>query len=1078
MADTEQEHAELLAQINREMQEFGQVLPGTRASLDAVGSGGKLLTSALNNTGKAAGDIAKAYIAAAGAMYNGEKGMKAYNKSIDHGADAITALAATAGTAAVALGAMTMGVGLLVAGVAVAAKAVAEYAKAANEQSDALFDSYQKLSRVGAAGADSLQGIYNDMQKLGLGVQDLDKFVALVAGSSKELAMMSGSVSKGRKAYAEVSQGMDKFKLSLLNAGMSQDEINEGTIDYLRLQSRAGLTQKKTVDELAVSTTEYLKEQDKLTQLIGLSRKEQSDQRERLRNNEIFGSQVAAMRLSKDKKQAAAADEMEKSVMMMSTYNQTAADGMRDMASGIMTSEAAQQLMRASNGEGMRAMQELKAGTINASQAFDRIAKANVQTFTAQGKTLGGLGVYNKVMGDVAGDARLAAAMQNGTMVKQLKDVEDNYKKQGAEDGKALNAEQQRQAELVITQQNSMKNMQDFVRYGVTPATEATSWFAKTVENATSLLPGAGAAREELQFEKNRKSAEEENAKIRKEMETQRTSTNKKEIETAKLAEKVAREKRELLDKERQELLKVSKHFKTPGDPKVGTTGPIGGTGGRGGPGKVPLAQPSAPALTGGDAAALRAQADIDGLKREIARAEKGTGVNATAKASQLQILNAELKKAQQQLAAASGTGQAPVGGASAPAAAPKAAAPKAAAPAAAAPSVPSGGAPAAPAGGSAPDYSQEGKNTGGSKELKKSSGDDVVQGSPRKSTDAAILHHTGGRSLSGAVSTLKSRGLAYHYMIDRDGKIVPFMADNAVAYHAGSTDKKPKIGNWNTLGIAAVANDNKDVTKEQMIAAIKLNQDLSGKFGYGSQNVFGHGQVTSRKGADEGTALVDAIKNGVKDTNPQAAEGGMFSGPKSGYPATLHGDEAVIPLKNGKVPVHIDSATEKRLGGGGWSELLGYNMGAITTDIAVLEKIAGKMGAYDKSTEMITDPKLWKEILQSGMLMNYDVGAAKIGTKGMSEIVGSEAVADALAGRIKELIDTKKDSGEAIAQTRTEFADMMKTFYTDFFAKMQAQMAQENPLDSEMLATLKEISKSNANVADTSEKMLRYSQN
>jgi hypothetical protein len=35
-----------------------------------------------------------------------------------------------------------------------------------------------------------------------------------------------------------------------------------------------------------------------------------------------------------------------------------------------------------------------------------------------------------------------------------------------------------------------------------------------------------------------------------------------------------------------------------------------------------------------------------------------------------------------------------------------------------------------------------------------------------------------------------------------------------------------------------------------------------------------------------------------------QAADGGMFSGPKSGYSATLHGDEAVIPLKGGAVPV------------------------------------------------------------------------------------------------------------------------------------------------------------------------------
>jgi uncharacterized membrane protein len=31
-----------------------------------------------------------------------------------------------------------------------------------------------------------------------------------------------------------------------------------------------------------------------------------------------------------------------------------------------------------------------------------------------------------------------------------------------------------------------------------------------------------------------------------------------------------------------------------------------------------------------------------------------------------------------------------------------------------------------------------------------------------------------------------------------------------------------------------------------------------------------------------------------------QALNGGVFSGPNSGYPATLHGDEAVIPLNNG----------------------------------------------------------------------------------------------------------------------------------------------------------------------------------
>jgi hypothetical protein len=162
----------------------------------------------------------------------------------------------------------------------------------------------------------------------------------------------------------------------------------------------------------------------------------------------------------------------------------------------------------------------------------------------------------------------------------------------------------------------------------------------------------------------------------------------------------------------------------------------------------------------------------------------------------------------------------------------------------------------------------------------------------------------------------------------------------------------------------------------------------------------------------------------------------------------------------------------------GGHNEYTGYNQGHMTTDISMLEKIAGKLGAYDKATQTITDPKLWKEILKSGMLLNYDLGMAQVGTKDLSSRAGSESVADAIAGRIKELIDNRQDSTEAIAQTRTEFADMMKTFYQDFFAKMQDEMRKENPLDSEMLAVLKDISQTNAAAAGSSEKMLRQARN
>jgi hypothetical protein len=272
-------------------------------------------------------------------------------------------------------------------------------------------------------------------------------------------------------------------------------------------------------------------------------------------------------------------------------------------------------------------------------------------------------------------------------------------------------------------------------------------------------------------------------------------------------------------------------------------------------------------------------------------------------------------------------------------------------------------------------------------------------------------------------------------------------MPDNTVAYHAGPTDKNPKFGNWNTIGIAALANNNDDLTKEQLAAAVKLNQQLSSKFGYNSQNIFGHGAVTSRKSADEGAGMVKAIQSGLSALNttsgsegpPQAKKGGILTGPTDGYAAMLHGTEAVVPLPDNKsIPVKIDLKDPMQPGGvgptlGGANEYLGYNMGPMSTDIAVIKQVAAHMGAFDKATQTITDPKTWKEILHSGIAMNYDLGIDKIGTSMMPNI-GQE-----MAQRMSEIIaDKGVDQMEAFKNMAQEF----KQSFADAVKQLSDQQA------------------------------------
>jgi len=52
-----------------------------------------------------------------------------------------------------------------------------------------------------------------------------------------------------------------------------------------------------------------------------------------------------------------------------------------------------------------------------------------------------------------------------------------------------------------------------------------------------------------------------------------------------------------------------------------------------------------------------------------------------------------------------------------------------------------------------------------------------------------------------------------------------------------------------------------------------------------------------------------------IASENPNYAEGGIARGPASGYPATLHGTEAVIPLRGGAVPVTISGESGGAVG-------------------------------------------------------------------------------------------------------------------------------------------------------------------
>jgi hypothetical protein len=187
----------------------------------------------------------------------------------------------------------------------------------------------------------------------------------------------------------------------------------------------------------------------------------------------------------------------------------------------------------------------------------------------------------------------------------------------------------------------------------------------------------------------------------------------------------------------------------------------------------------------------------------------------------------------------------------------------------------------------------------------------DAAKG-PRKKTDGIIVHHTGGRGVQGAISTLKARGLGYHYMVDQDGSVTSFVPDDQTAWHAGKTDKQPGLSNSNSVSISLVSKDDSDVSPAQLKSGFELGKSLMSK--YGASMVYGHGETSSHKQATEGKTLADALRSGKLPTKVSADAGGLASGPETGYPATLHGNEAILPLNPDSIITKLLNTSESQL--------------------------------------------------------------------------------------------------------------------------------------------------------------------
>jgi hypothetical protein len=468
MADqyTPEEIRAIFEEYNNAIKSGSPVTAEMTARMKDATAGIKNYTAQLNASLKSLGS---SVLGIAKAMKDGEQGASVYNDSINSAADAIDAFASKFGFLGKIIGT------LITAG--------ARYAAEVNKQSDALFDSYKKLSSSGLSDAGGMRNIFDNMQKFGYGINELGNMTELLKANSKELAAFGGTAASGTKAFADAAGEIQRSEMgkSLQMLGKTPDDINKGMAMFIKNQQSYGVSSANINQNLAQKSAEYVKNLDLLSKLTGESAEGLQAKLEEAQAEDAFAATQYEL-----KKKAAAGDA------------QAAAQyAKNEELAKRLEGETRKEFIKGVGGD-VSAFSKLMVTAPGAVQAFLDPMKTADQALTTLGKE------FEKNADQTSGLAKLNAASdayipmaEKLKLISRLGDetAEDQKKRAEAEQkGQLTNLDRdtKAQVEMRIEQQKTRDSLQSMINKGIGPATDAMKTLAGATESAAKALPGTG----------------------------------------------------------------------------------------------------------------------------------------------------------------------------------------------------------------------------------------------------------------------------------------------------------------------------------------------------------------------------------------------------------------------------------------------------------------------------------------------------------------------------------------------------------------------------------------------------------
>lgn len=473
MADQNQQMADIMQQVNFELERYGRLTGSTADALRDAKVGVEGFSQAVRKVPIALTDSVGRMVKT---LNTGERGAKAYNDAVSSMADAASA-ATTVLTAMIPGGPvvkmLVMGLGKLASA---AIKAASEVYKLAAEQGDLQYNAFQALARAGAAAAGGTTQFAKDLYKTGVVLQDLDGYVRLIGENSQDLALFAGSVSRGVEDFTNLTSAMKPFRAELERLGLNTEQQREAIMRFVSMQTRlgnAGRLQAQSYEMQAAAAKRYIEEQDVLTRLTGVERKER---------------EKALMDAMRNQRFAATLDDLERRGRTQEANNlrttfalfrerigEEGAKGFSDLISGIVGTPEARKVLMLTGGAALEEIERQKAGLVKTDRdlanSYERVEKAAAETAVSM-NTLGQVGAFDSIFGAFS-EARNADIRQRNKdmdLDQQIfKERQNQAKIQAGVDERLAN-----QSKTRINQLDAQLEKEKLVDRAVTAVTKAS----------------------------------------------------------------------------------------------------------------------------------------------------------------------------------------------------------------------------------------------------------------------------------------------------------------------------------------------------------------------------------------------------------------------------------------------------------------------------------------------------------------------------------------------------------------------------------------------------------------------------